>query len=60
MVYQFTKPRQGRRIFAIKGLSTAGKPIANRPTFVGKKKLVLYGVGTDTAKEAFLLRLASE
>ena len=33
MVYQFTKPRQARRIFAIKGLSTAGKPIANRPTY---------------------------
>ena len=44
MVYQFTKPRQARRIFAIKGLSQAGKPIANRPTFVGKNKAVLYGV----------------
>ena len=40
-VYQFTKPRQARRIFAIKGLSQAGKPIANRPTFVGKNKAVL-------------------
>jgi len=59
-VYQFTKPRQGRRIFAIKGLSTAGKPIANRPTFVGKNKAVLYGVGTDSAKEAIFARLSSE
>jgi phage terminase large subunit GpA-like protein len=41
MVYQFTKPRQARRIFAIKGLSVAGKPIANRPSFVGKNKAVL-------------------
>tara|TARA_Y100000004_G_scaffold197143_2_gene270013 strand:- start:5065 stop:6885 length:1821 start_codon:yes stop_codon:yes gene_type:complete len=60
MVYQFTKPRQARRIFAIKGLSTAGKPIANRPTYVGKNKAVLYGVGTDSAKEAIFARLASE
>jgi len=59
-VYQFTKPRQGRRIFAIKGLSTAGKPIANRPTFVGKNKAVLYGVGTESAKEAIFARLSSE
>ena len=60
MVYQFTKPRQARRIFAIKGLSTAGKPIANRPSFVGKNKAVLYGVGTDSAKEAIFARLATE
>ena len=60
MVYQFTKPRQGRRVFAIKGLSTAGKPIANRPTFVGKNKAVLYGVGTDSAKEAIFARLATD
>ena len=60
MVYQFTKPRQARRIFAIKGLSTAGKPIANRPTFVGKNKAVLYGVGSDSAKEAIFARLSTE
>ena len=60
MVYHFTKPRQSRRIFAIKGLSQAGKPIANRPTFVGKNKAVLYGVGVDTAKEAILSRLTAD
>ena len=60
MVYQFTKPRQARRIFAIKGLSQAGKPIANRPTFVGKNRAVLYGVGSDSAKEAIFARLSAE
>ena len=60
MVYHFTKPRQSRRIFAIKGLSQANKPIANRPTFVGKNKAVLYGVGTDSAKEAIFARLSCE
>jgi len=59
-VYQFTKPRQARRIFAVKGLSTAGKPIANKPTFVGKNKAVLYGIGTDSAKEAIFARLSVE
>jgi len=59
-VYQFTKPRQARRIFAIKGLSVAGKPIANKPSYVGKNKAVLYGVGTDSAKEAIFARLTTD
>ena len=59
-VYQFTKPRQARRIFAIKGLSVAGKPIANKPSYVGKNKAVLYGVGTDSAKEAIYARLTTD
>jgi len=60
MVYQFTKPRQARRIFAVKGLSVAGKPIANRPSYVGKNKAALYGIGTDSAKEAIFARLSTE
>ena len=59
-VYEFTKPRQARRIFAIKGLSVAGKPIANKPSYVGKNKAVLYGVGTDTAKELIFSRLMTD
>ena len=59
-VYNFTKPRQARRVFAVKGLSQAGKPIANKPAFVGKNKAVLYGIGTDSAKEAIFARLAAE
>lgn len=59
-VYQFTKPRQARRVFAVKGLSVAGKPIANKPTYVGKNRAVLYGVGTDSAKEAIFARLSTD
>ena len=59
-VYAFTKPRQARRVFAVKGLSTAGKPIISRPTFVGKNKAVLYGIGTDTTKEAIFGRLTAK
>jgi phage terminase large subunit GpA-like protein len=56
-VYSFTKPRQGRRIFAIKGASVPGKPIVSKPTYVGKLQNVLYSVGTDTAKENIFARL---
>lgn len=59
-VYQFTKPRQARRIFAIKGSSVAGKPIASKPTYVGKNKAVLYSIGTDTAKETIFARLTAD
>lgn len=58
-VYEFTRPRQGRRIFSIKGLSVPGKPIVNKPTFVGKNRTVLYGIGTDTAKENIFARLSA-
>lgn len=59
-VYSYTKPRQNRRIFAVKGQSQAGKPIVGRPTFVGKMKNVLYPVGSDTAKEFIFSRLQSD
>jgi len=41
-------------------LSVAGKPIANKPTYVGKNRAVLYGVGTDSAKEAIFARLSTD
>jgi len=50
-VYAFCKQRQGRRIFAIKGQSQHGKPIANRPTQSGKQRVQLFPVGTDSAKD---------
>jgi len=60
MVYQFTKPRQTRRIFAIKGQSQAGKPIAGKPTFVTNRKVALYPVGSDTGKEWIYARINNE
>lgn len=60
MVYQFTKPRQARRIFAIKGQSQAGKPIAGKPTFVTNRKVALYPVGSDTGKEWIYARINNE
>ena len=59
-VYSFTKPRQGRRIFAIKGANVAGKPIVSKPSYVGKTQTALYTVGTDTAKENIFARLNAD
>lgn len=50
-VYQFVKPREGRRIFAIKGVGGAGRPIISRPSTANKGKIKLFSVGTDTVKE---------
>jgi phage terminase large subunit GpA-like protein len=50
-VYDFVKVRQSRRIFAIKGQSQAGKPIAGKPTQSGRQRIQLFPAGVDTAKE---------
>lgn len=55
--YAFTKPRQGRRVFSIKGMSQAGKPIAGKISYVGRNRAALVQVGTDTAKEVIFARL---
>lgn len=59
-VYAFCKPRTGRKIYAVKGQSQASKPIANRPSYVGRSKTLLFPVGTDTAKEAIYARLVAD
>ena len=60
MVYAFCRGNNHRRIFAIKGASQAGKPIASRPTFVGRRRTALYSIGTDTAKEFIHARLKDD
>jgi phage terminase large subunit GpA-like protein len=50
-VYNFVKVKQGRRIFAIKGQSQPGKPIAGRPTQSGRQRVQLFPAGVDTCKE---------
>ena len=56
-VYNWIAPRQGRRIWAVKGQSQPGRPIAGRPTKVDKGRVSLIPVGTDTAKEQIMARL---
>lgn len=56
-VYRYVKPREGRRVFAIKGLGGVGKPIISRPSTSNKGKIKLFKVGVDTAKELVIARL---
>jgi len=59
-VYAFTKNRVHRKVFAIKGQSVSNKPIAGRPSFIGRARHILYPVGSDTAKEFIYSRLKAE
>lgn len=60
-VYKFVLPRQGRRIYAIKGSSKEGEPLVGRPSKKSLMKgLKLYPVGTDTAKTMIMSRLKIE
>lgn len=54
-VYNFCKARQGRRVFAIKGSSQYYAPVASKPTQTGRQRVMLYSVGTDTAKDTIVL-----
>tara|TARA_R110000772_G_scaffold23646_1_gene63130 strand:+ start:1773 stop:3716 length:1944 start_codon:yes stop_codon:yes gene_type:complete len=63
-VYNFTRRRKRRKIFAIKGSSSPGKPILGRCSKVDvnhngrleKKGVSLWMIGTDTAKDYLLNR----
>ena len=56
-VYNFVKPREGRRIMAIKGVGGEGKPLLGRPTKNNIAKVRLYPVGSNTVKELLFSRL---
>jgi phage terminase large subunit GpA-like protein len=62
-VYQFVKPRQGRRIFAGKGIAGPGRPVVKVSRKLSGKKsrdVDLYQVGVDDAKGIIYARLAIE
>jgi len=59
-VYSFTRPRAAKKVFAIKGSNKPAQPIASRPTIVGRQRVPLYAVGTDTAKQWLFGRLPSD
>lgn len=57
-VYRFTKPRIGRRVFAVKGSSEQKKPILPaRPTDRNNYRAKLWTICVDTAKEVVYSRL---
>jgi phage terminase large subunit GpA-like protein len=62
-VYQFVKPRQGRRIFAGKGVSGPGRPVVKISRKITGKKtrdVDLYQIGVDDAKGIIYARFAIE
>ncbi|MBF0141089.1 MAG: phage terminase large subunit family protein [Magnetococcales bacterium] len=57
-VANYCRPRQGRKIWAIKGRGGQGVPIwPKRPSNKNKGRVPLYTVGVDSCKEAIYARL---
>ena len=56
-VYSFVRPREGRRVFAIKGVGGEGRALVGRPSKNNVGKVRLFPVGVDTAKELIYARL---
>jgi len=61
VAYKFCKKYQSQGMVALRGHSTPGQPIISRPTKLHKHQgLLLYTVGTDTAKDLIFSRLQLE
>ncbi|HEY0545308.1 MAG TPA: phage terminase large subunit family protein [Pyrinomonadaceae bacterium] len=56
-VYRFARKHAGRRWYAVKGANTPGKPLISTPSLVGKPKVRLYNLGTETAKDTIAAHL---
>lgn len=56
-VYDFVRPREKKRIYAIKGIGGEGKPLVGRFSRNNIGKIRLFPVGVDTAKEIIYGRL---
>lgn len=57
IVYRYTKARERRRIFSIKGRSGAGLPLTGRPSKAGVEKATLFVLGVDSGKQIVMDRL---
>lgn len=58
-VYSFTKPRQPRRVFAVKGSNRNGAPLVTK-RIVKLGRTTVFHVGTDTAKDSIFARMKIE
>ena len=56
-VYAFCGERLTRKIFACKGSSMEGHPLLSRPTRSNSARVILFLVGTSTAKDSFASQL---
>lgn len=59
-VYRFCKPREHRRIFAIKGYGGTGRPFIGKFSRNNRERAALFPLGVDTGKETLLARLKLE
>jgi len=59
-VYDFCKPREHRRVFAIKGVEGFGKIFIGNPTRRNRKNTPMFPLGVDTGKELLFSRLKIE
>lgn len=57
-VYAYTGSRQFQRVFAIKGMSSEGAPLFQKPNKSNKVPVLLVPVGSFTGKASLLGRLA--
>lgn len=56
-VYKYASQREGKRVFAIKGVGGDGKPLIGKPSKNNIGKIKLFPVGVDTAKHLLFSRL---
>jgi len=56
-VKRFIKPRQARRVWAVKGSSTPNAPLIATAKIQKKSRIQIFTVGTDTAKATLYARL---
>ena len=56
-VYEYCKPREMNRVFAIKGSSQTGKALVSKFSRSNRKRVKLFNIGTDTAKQMIYSRL---
>lgn len=59
-VYRFVKPREHRRIFAIKGKGGDGIPFIGRVTRNNRERAALFTLGVDQGKQLIISRLKIE
>ena len=56
-VYDFVRVREGRRIFAIKGMGGEGRAVLSRPTKNNIGRIKLFTLGVDNLKATIFSRL---
>lgn len=57
-VYEFTKPREARHIYSIKGKGGLGVPYLSRPTKTNRVGATLFTIGVDAGKSTIMHRLS--